>query len=357
MTWAATQPRLAALGAAFLPILAFAADAVPEAPPNVPTGMQRDVGFADYSPLASSTELMRRLVSPLTSLQMRRQSAQSGNSLRETPIDLAKEQFTVYVPAHAPVKGYALLVFVPPWREAAVPPHWIGALDRHDMIFASAANSGNDANVLDRREPLALLAAYNVMRRYRVDADRVYIAGFSGGSRVALRLAIAYPDVFRGALLHAGSDAIGDAQLPLPPGELWRRFQDSSRLVYLTGQDDPSAIDQDVRSRQSLQEWCAFDLNTQLVLRAGHEPAGAAAFDRALDALADRRPPQPQRLAACRTRAAADLSAKLQRVRDLRERGKSPEAWSLLKTIDTRYGGLAAPDSVELARQIDVASP
>jgi poly(3-hydroxybutyrate) depolymerase len=152
------------------------------------------------------------------------------------------------------------------------------------MIFVSASNSGNDANVLDRREPLALLAAHNVRQRYPVDPDRVYIGGFSGGSRVAMRLAVAYPDVFRAALLNAGSDSIGDGQLPLPAAELVRQFQDSTRLVYLTGQDDSVGLDQDVRSRESMQEWCAFDLQTQLILRAGHEAAGPAALNRALDA-------------------------------------------------------------------------
>jgi hypothetical protein len=106
-----------------------------------------------------------------------------------------------------------------------------------------------------------------------------------------------------------------------------------------------------------MQEWCAFDLDTQLMLRAGHEPAGSAAVARALDALTDTHAPEPQRLAACRARTAADLSAKLAQLRVLVEAGKAGDAWSLLKKIDTRYGGLAAPDSVELARQIHADPP
>jgi poly(3-hydroxybutyrate) depolymerase len=52
---------------------------------------------------------------------------------------------------------------------------------------------------------LALIAAQNAMAQYSVDPQQVYIGGFSGGSRVALRLALGYPDVFHGALLNAGS--------------------------------------------------------------------------------------------------------------------------------------------------------
>jgi poly(3-hydroxybutyrate) depolymerase len=64
---------------------------------------------------------------------------------------------------------------------------------------------------LERRIPLALLAAHNVMQRYPVDKERLYIGGMSGGSRVALRIALAFPDVFHALLLHSGSDRIGTA--------------------------------------------------------------------------------------------------------------------------------------------------
>ncbi len=339
-------------------ILGFAAAAGRAATPaEGATGLQAEITFGDYSPLASSAELMRRLLSPLTAAQARRETARSGQPLREQPVDLAHEKFTVYVPGRAPAQGYALLVFVPPWREAVVPPHWTGALDAHAMIFVSASNSGNDANVLDRREPLALLAAYNVMQRYPVDPARIYVGGFSGGARVALRLALAYPDLFRGALLEAGSDAIGDGQLPLPAADLFRQFQETSRLVYLTGQDDSFGLDQDERSRQSMQQWCVFDLDTQLMLRAGHEPAGSAALDHALDALIAHRAPDPKNLASCRERVADGLSARLAQVRTLLEAGKPGDAWPLLKKIDARYGGLAAPESLGLAAQIQIPSP
>lgn len=58
-----------------------------------------------------------------------------------------------------PPHGFALLVFVPPWQDARLPPEWAKVLDRYGAIFVSAARSGNDENVLGRREPLALLAA------------------------------------------------------------------------------------------------------------------------------------------------------------------------------------------------------
>jgi dienelactone hydrolase len=162
-------------------------------------GLRREVVFTQYSPLSTNAELARRLLSPLTAARLPAILARTGKALREQPIDLADERFVVYVPAKAPPAGYALLVFVPPWPQAQPPRGWASVLDRAGIIFVSAARSGNEAEVLSRRAPLALLGAANIMASYRVDPSRVWVGGFSGGSRVAMRLALGYPDLFRGA--------------------------------------------------------------------------------------------------------------------------------------------------------------
>ena len=209
-----------------------------EAP--APAGLQPEVAFSEYSPLSSNAELVRRLLTPLAAAEAQATLARSTQRLIEQSIDLAAERFLLYVPARAPPHGYAVLVFVPPWQEARLPPGWAAVLDRFGMIFVSAARSGNDANVLGRREPLALLAAVNVMRRYAAEAGHVYVGGFSGGARIALRLALGYPDVFRGALLNAGSDPLGEpgGGAPPPPRELLQQLQESTRVVYVTGERD-----------------------------------------------------------------------------------------------------------------------
>src|SRR5258708_2602081 len=238
------------------------------------TGLQSDVVFSDYSPLSSSAEVLHRLLSPLNAAEVRKRLAHSTVTLRDQPIDLAQERFTIYVPSHLPTQGYGLLVFIPPWENAMLPRGWAATLDRRGVIFVSASNSGNAANILDRRDPLALLAAHNIMQRFRVDPERIYIGGFSGGSRVALRLALGFPDVFRGAFLNAGSDPIGDAQTPLPPPELFSRFQEMTRIVYITGQNDAVDVDKDAASTQSLLQWCVFDWYAKRTPWAGHEVAG-----------------------------------------------------------------------------------
>src|SRR6202051_299309 len=249
------------------------------------TGLQSDVVFSDYSPLSSSAELLHRLLTPLNAVQVGKGLSHSAVALRDQPIDLSQERFTVYVPSHPPARGYGLLVFVPPWENARLPRGWAAILDRRGVIFVSAANSGNETNILDRRDPLALLAAHNIMQRFRVDPARIYIGGFSGGSRVALRLALGFPDVFRGAFLNAGSDPIGDALAPLPPSELFSRFQEMTRIVYISGKNDAVNVDKDAASAQSLLEWCVYDWYAERSPWTGHEVAGPTVLGRVLDML------------------------------------------------------------------------
>lgn len=244
------------------------------------------------------------------------------------------------------------MVFIPPWQDAHLPPGWPSVLNEHGMIFASAAKSGNEENVLDRRIPLALLGAYNVMQRYSINPDRVFIGGFSGGSRVALRTALAYPDLFRGVLLNAGSDPIGDGNLIPPPDDLFAKFQSSSRLAYVTGSGDDWNIQHDLVSRDSMQTWCVFGTVVETMFRVGHEIAAPYSVNRALTALDRRQPVDPRKLSACRARIAKDLAADLQHVAGLLESDKLEDASRSLAKLDIRYGGLAAPEIIQLDERI-----
>lgn len=319
-----------------------------------PAGLQKDVTFTAYSPLASNAERMRRLLSPLTAWRMQRQLRKAHERLSDQAIDLAHEHFTLFVPTHPPpAAGYALLVFVSPWEDVREAQQWVSALDRNDTIFVGATRSGNDMDVLNRREPLALLAAYNVKQRYHVDPNRVYVGGFSGGSKVALRLALAYPDVFRGVLLEAGSEPIGTPAIPLPPAELLHRFQVAVRVVYLTGDRDHYHQREDAENRDSLRRWCVTSLSRVEAPWLAHELADAASFSRALNKLSEPARPDPEKLARCRAANEQSLQSQLQQARALMDAAKPGEARKLLEQVDSEYGGLAAPQVVTLMERLD----
>ncbi len=343
MIGALARTWFAGLAMSMLPLVGSAQESLAIVP-----GVQRNVIFQAYSPLSRSAEIAHRTLSPLVDAEIVRASAQ----LRPQPVDLTQERFSVYVPAQRPAQGYALMVFIPPWEDAHLPPGWATVLDDHGMLFVSAAKSGNEENVLDRRIPLALLGAFNMMLRYPIDPDRVYIGGFSGGSRVALRTALAYPDLFHGALLEAGSDPIGGSEAALPPDNLFSQFQ-STRLVYVTGSDDSWNIQHDMVSRDSMHAWCVFDTVVETEPHVGHDVAGSSSLRRALTALDQRAPVETAKLSACRARIAKDLAGDLQRVAELIERDKPRDAGVSLRKLDARYGGLAAQESIELAQRIE----
>lgn len=307
-----------------------------------------DVTFTLASPLASNAEMMARMFSPFRVVQVAREMKAKGEALGDQPIDLTQEKFFVSVPQTQPEKGYGLVVFIPPWNASKPPVGWAVTLNAAGLIVVSAGQSGNDQNVVARRMPLALLAEQNIAARYRLDPERIYVSGFSGGARVAMRLALGYPDVFRGAILDAGSDPIGSAEISLPPRPLFTRFQTESRLVYLTGEHDTVNHNMDRASLRSMDAWCVAHTTLLSAPDIGHEPAGVVPLLRALDAL-EHPEPIPDR-AECRVRVDRTLDAQLVQAQSLIAAGRRDDATTLLDTIDTQYGNLAAPRSLELAR-------
>ena len=332
-----------------LSLLLLVAGCAPQAGNLLPPSRTVEVTFTRYSPLSRNTEIARRTLPPLTFQRVQQALAGNVTALREQPIDLTKEKFVVYVPAGPkPTNGYGLLVFVAPWDEATRPQSWRQPLDRHGLIMVSAANSGNEAKILDRRLPLALLAYENVRAEYPLDPNRIYVGGLSGGSRAAETAALAYPDVFRGALLNAGSDPIGGEEgIYLPPADLFRLFQ-KTRLVYATGEHDEVNLHDDERSRSSMREWCVFDIEVQKPRKLGHEPLDSMSLDRALDALDRPKGTNASDLAECNARLQRELDSKLADAEAAIARGDKSGALSRIKEIDGHYGGLAAPAILQL---------
>ena len=117
---------------------------------------------------------------------------------------------------------------------------------------------------------------------------------------MALRLALAYPDLFRGALLNSGSDVIGTIYEPLPSAHLFRQFQTSTRLLYLTGDQDAANLETETRGKRSMQDWCVSDVSSMRMSFTGHEVAPAALLARALQSLLAPERPDPERLGVCR---------------------------------------------------------
>jgi dienelactone hydrolase len=329
-------------------IAATAAAAAPQTSLPMQPGFHTGIVLTEASPLASTAEILRRAFTPLTA-----QHVAAVSSIAGEPIDLSRESFAIYVPTRKPPQGYALLVFVPPWDRAKIPAGWATVLDDKGVIFVSADQSGNEMKVETRRMPLAVIAAQQLMHDYGVDPSRVLVGGFSGGSRVALRLALAYPDVFRGALLNSDSDPIGTPQVPLPPAELLHQFQERSRIYYLSGDLDLGAKSMQAASESSLQKWCVLDVRAAAMYHTGHATADQRSLSRALDALLDLAPASHEGLAECRAHVQSELASDGQRIESLIASGDKVAARQALNDLNAKFGGLATDRMGELEKTLN----
>jgi dienelactone hydrolase len=314
-------------------------------------GLHEDVVFDSPSPHARTQVLLERLLSPLASRRALESMGASAAALPGYTVELAGERFAVYVPAAPPPPGgYGLFVFVAPWKTAVVPPPWRAALDEAGLLFVTAAAAGNDAPVLTRRAPLALDAVAGASARWPVDASRVYIGGFSGGARVALRLAMAWPDVFAGALVDGSADPVGSEDVPLPDRALLERAQDHLRLVYAWGTADRINVEASEASFASARDACIANVHRLPMRGRGHEPVDGATWRHALHLL-ESAPVADDGLAACRSRLYASRDADLANVRALQAAGRLDDVRKALDELDARYGALALPEIAVLDRK------
>jgi predicted esterase len=208
---------------------------------------------------------------------------------------ITNESFQLKVPkALGTNESWGLLVWISPSDEPSLPAAWDLELAEHHLLFVSPRRSGNARHPLDRFR-LALDATCNMCRRYPVDRKRIYIGGFSGGSRIASMLGVAYADVYTGTLCVSGVNfykdilAAGGQYYPatftpnpgvLPLGKRGGRF------VLLTGQHDENRANTE---RISTQGFKREGFRNVLYIEApglGHEMPPAATLGSALDYLA-----------------------------------------------------------------------
>lgn len=317
-----------------------------------PKGRLENVTFSDYPALANASEVSRRGQSPLTSDAMLTKVSRAHQRLIERQLDPQGENYAAYVPENMPADGYGLLVFIPPWDRAWVPTGWDHVLEMFGVIFVAAGHSDNDQRIFERRLPLALIAAQEMQKRYKINPAKIIIGGMSGGGRAAERTALAYPDVFKLVYLAAGSDQIGVAELAAPPKDLMHQMQEN-KIVFSTGVDDKVNLFLDKDVQNSFAEFCLLDNTAQEVPGIGHNVPTPGGLKAALRWLLSSPPIDPGQLAECRAKLDAKVAASLDEVKALQAKGDLDGARSALRKLDAHYGGLAAPESVNLAKVLD----
>jgi hypothetical protein len=210
-------------------LLALLAPQAGQLPP-FKTGVQ-DVVFDQSPPHCDADELKARF----------RSKEDAGT------YDVTKEKFRLVVPkTYAHAAKWGLFIYVNADDSASLPAGCEALLEKKKLLGISAYRSGNSRNIFDRFR-LAIDANFNLSRRFNVDAERVYVSGFSGGGRIASMLGVAYADLFSGAIPLCGVNFY--KEIPSEPGKAWppgyipvdealKVAKATGRYVLVTGEKD-----------------------------------------------------------------------------------------------------------------------
>lgn len=111
------------------------------------------------------------------------------------PVACAKDpaqSYALFLPrAYTPDRTWpVILAFDPGGRGRTPVEHYQAAADQYGIIVAGSNNSRNNSPEIGRAVDAM---TGDVMSRFRVDPRRVYVAGMSGGARVAFSVAIGSP--------------------------------------------------------------------------------------------------------------------------------------------------------------------
>src|SRR6185436_10867563 len=137
--------------------------------------------------------------------------------------------FRVRLPAFADPTG--VLVFVSPGDSGELPENWISVIDEKRLTWIAANGYGNSRPTAERM--LVAVMGLKLARQLRAtDEKRQYVAGMSGGGRVASQSITHFPQLFTGAIFMVGADYF------MPEDASQRTLLASRRFVFVTGSRD-----------------------------------------------------------------------------------------------------------------------
>jgi pimeloyl-ACP methyl ester carboxylesterase len=133
-----------------------------------------------------------------------------------------RQHYQLFVPpTYRANQPHALIVLV---SASGTPGEWARfepLCRKYGVVFASPYDAGDDC-APGRRLRIALDVLEDVRQRLNVDTDRIYLAGFAGGARIASDIAFSYPEFIGGLLAIGGAGGLRE--------EPWLRDRVAERL-------------------------------------------------------------------------------------------------------------------------------
>jgi hypothetical protein len=241
--------------------------------------------FTKRSELSTNIELVKRMGWVL-----------AAEAAAKVDYTLPDESFEVYVPAdYTGEKPFGLFVFCSPSPSGRPMGPFLKSMDERHLIWIGPNKAGND-RVNRPRMGLAIDAAISMKAKYNIDPDRVYVAGVSGGGRIASMLGVGYADIFKGGFYMIGCNfyrqelsveqhgAAFPKSYSVPPAIIFNLARKQSKHVFLTGDKDMNREQTEVYYNAFKKD--GFEHCTYLqVPGMGHRPPDEEWFEKGMAAL------------------------------------------------------------------------
>lgn len=122
-------------------------------------------------------------------------------------LNYEKEKFYVYRPStYNNSETWGLVVYISPMDVCqGPPPGWDSVLKNNKLLFIAPQGAGNGCE-MRRRLGLGVMAALEMTQTHKIDPNRIYAAGLSGGARTAGKLGFLQSDLFHGTIQSCGAD-------------------------------------------------------------------------------------------------------------------------------------------------------
>ena len=143
-------------------------------------------------------------------------------------------QWEVYVPeSYDGSVPFGTVVYINSGPGGRLAHTWKPVFEKYNLIWILGYKAGNKVDPLFRHA-MALEGLNQLRQRYKIDNDRVYLAGISGGGRAAGILMIMFADVFDGGWTICGINPLERGTDP----KVLQTAKMRNRYVFMTGDTD-----------------------------------------------------------------------------------------------------------------------
>ena len=221
---------------------------LPDPDPQLPTGdEENDLRFELASPYQASS----------ITLDTKTRRARFRANYPDLTRELGNETMQVRFPrGFDPEKPSGILVWISPGEDGRPPRIFESVCDELGLICIGIDQNGNQRPLTDRLQ-IHLDSIETLGARYRIDRERVYLTGMSGGGRCSGILQCSFPEVFAGAVPIVGLDSYhnaptGEGKKYWParigkPSPRWFKLLKDRRIAAITGSVDFNEPEMQIR--------------------------------------------------------------------------------------------------------------